>query len=43
MISYELSLGLSIIPVLMVFGELNLGKLSAAYQDAERLAAAAVG
>jgi len=33
MISYELSLGLSIIPVLMVFGELNLGKISA-FQDA---------
>lgn len=33
MISYELALGLSIIPVLMVFGELNLGKISA-YQDA---------
>ena len=33
MISYELSLGLSIIPVLMVFGELNLGKISA-LQDA---------
>jgi NADH-quinone oxidoreductase subunit H len=29
MISYELSLGLSIIPVLMVFGELNLGKIVA--------------
>jgi NADH-quinone oxidoreductase subunit H len=27
MISYELSLGLSIIPVIMVFGELNLGKI----------------
>ncbi len=33
MISYELSLGLSIIPVLMAFGELNLGKI-ASYQDA---------
>ncbi len=33
MISYELSLGLSIIPVLMIFGELNLGKI-ASYQDA---------
>lgn len=33
MISYELSLGLSIIPVLMVFGELNLSKMSI-YQDA---------
>ncbi|MBB5038116.1 complex I subunit 1/NuoH family protein [Prosthecobacter dejongeii] len=33
MISYELSLGLSIIPVLMVFGELNLSKMSA-FQDA---------
>ncbi len=33
MISYEISLGLSIIPVLMIFGELNLGKMSA-YQDA---------
>ncbi len=32
MISYELSLGLAIIPVIMVFGELNLGKI-AAYQD----------
>jgi NADH-quinone oxidoreductase subunit H len=27
MISYEISMGLSIIPVLMVFGELNLGKI----------------
>jgi len=33
MISYEISLGLSIIPVFMIFGELNLGKM-AAYQDA---------
>jgi NADH-quinone oxidoreductase subunit H len=33
MISYEMSLGLSIIPVLMVMGELNLSKM-AAYQDA---------
>ncbi|MCW0217001.1 MAG: NADH-quinone oxidoreductase subunit H [Prosthecobacter sp.] len=33
MISYELSLGLSIILVLMVFGELNLSKMSA-FQDA---------
>ena len=33
MISYEISLGLSIIPVLMIFGELNLAKMSA-YQDA---------
>lgn len=33
MISYEISLGLSIIPVLMIFGELNLSKM-AAYQDA---------
>lgn len=33
MISYEISLGLSIIPVLMIFGELNLSKMSA-YQDA---------
>ncbi len=33
MISYEMSLGLSIIPVLMVCGDLNLGKISA-YQDA---------
>jgi NADH-quinone oxidoreductase subunit H len=33
MISYELSLGLSIVPVLMVFGELNLTKMSI-YQDA---------
>ncbi len=34
MISYELSLGLAIVPVLMVFGELNLGKIAAA-QDAD--------
>lgn len=33
MISYEISLGLSIIPVFMIFGELNLGKM-AEYQDA---------
>lgn len=33
MISYEISLGLSIVPVLMIFGELNLSKMSA-YQDA---------
>jgi NADH-quinone oxidoreductase subunit H len=33
MISYEISLGLSIVPILMIFGELNLGKMSA-YQDA---------
>jgi NADH-quinone oxidoreductase subunit H len=33
MISYEISLGLSIIPVFMIFGDLNLGKM-AAYQDA---------
>jgi len=33
MISYEISLGLSIIPVLMIYGDLNLGKM-AAYQDA---------
>lgn len=33
MISYEISLGLSIIPVLMVFGELNLSKMSI-FQDA---------
>lgn len=33
MISYEISLGLSIIPVLMIFGELNLSKMSS-YQDA---------
>jgi NADH-quinone oxidoreductase subunit H len=33
MISYEISLGLSIVPVLMIFGELNLSKM-AAYQDA---------
>ena len=33
MISYEISLGLSIIPVLMIFGELNLTKMSA-FQDA---------
>ena len=34
MISYEMSLGLSIVPVLMIFGELNLGKI-AAFQDAD--------
>ena len=33
MISYEISLGLSIVPVLMIFGELNLTKMSA-FQDA---------
>jgi NADH-quinone oxidoreductase subunit H len=33
MISYEISLGLSIIPILMIFGELNLGKMSV-FQDA---------
>ena len=33
MISYEMSLGLSVIPLIMIFGELNLGKMSA-YQDA---------
>ncbi len=33
MISYELSLGLSIIPVLMIFGDLNLSKMAAS-QDA---------
>lgn len=33
MISYEISLGLSIIPVLMIFGDLNLSKM-AQYQDA---------
>lgn len=33
MISYEISLGLSVIPVLMIFGELNLTKMSA-FQDA---------
>lgn len=33
MISYEISLGLSIIPVLMIYGELNLPKMSA-FQDA---------
>lgn len=33
MISYEISLGLSIIPVLMIFGELNLTKI-ASFQDA---------
>lgn len=33
MISYEISLGLSIIPVFMIFGDLNLGKM-ASYQDA---------
>lgn len=32
MISYELSLGLSIVPVLMVFGEFNLSKI-AEFQD----------
>jgi NADH-quinone oxidoreductase subunit H len=32
MISYELSLGLAIVPVLMVFGELNLSKI-VEYQD----------
>lgn len=33
MISYEIALGLSIVPVLMIFGDLNLPKI-AAYQDA---------
>lgn len=33
MISYEIALGLSIIPVLMIFGDLNLSKI-AQYQDA---------
>ena len=33
MISYEISLGLSIIPVLMIFGDLNLSKI-AQFQDA---------
>ncbi|MCB1227903.1 MAG: NADH-quinone oxidoreductase subunit H [Verrucomicrobiales bacterium] len=33
MISYEMSLGLSIVPVMMIFGELNLNKM-AAFQDA---------
>lgn len=33
MISYELSLGLSLVPVLLVFGELNLGKI-VEYQNA---------
>ena len=33
MISYEISLGLSIIPVLMIFSELNLSRM-AEYQDA---------
>jgi NADH-quinone oxidoreductase subunit H len=33
MISYEISLGLSIVPLLMIFGELNLSKM-AEYQDA---------
>lgn len=33
MISYEISLGLSIVPLLMIFGELNLSKMSQ-YQDA---------
>lgn len=32
MISYEIALGLSIIPVLMIFGDLNLSKI-AQYQD----------
>lgn len=32
-ISYEIALGLSIIPIIMIFGELNLSKISA-YQDA---------
>ena len=27
MISYEISLGLSLVPVLLIFGELNLGKI----------------
>ncbi|TLD69881.1 NADH-quinone oxidoreductase subunit H [Phragmitibacter flavus] len=33
MISYEISLGLSIVPLLMIFGELNLSKMTE-YQDA---------
>lgn len=33
MISYEISLGLSIVPVLMIFGELNLSRMSQ-FQDA---------
>jgi NADH-quinone oxidoreductase subunit H len=33
MISYEISLGLSIIPVFMVFGEMNLSKITS-FQDA---------
>ncbi|MDG2126023.1 MAG: NADH-quinone oxidoreductase subunit H, partial [Verrucomicrobiales bacterium] len=33
MISYEIALGLSVVPVLMVFGELNLGEI-VRYQDA---------
>jgi NADH-quinone oxidoreductase subunit H len=33
MISYEISLGLSIVPVLMIFGELNLSRM-AEFQDA---------
>ncbi len=33
MISYEIALGLSIVPVLMIFGELNLSKI-ANFQDA---------
>lgn len=33
MISYEIALGLSVIPVLMIFGELNLGAI-VRYQDA---------
>ncbi len=33
MISYEIALGLSIIPVVMIFGDLNLSKI-AQYQDA---------
>lgn len=34
MISYEMSLGLSIIPVLLIFGELNLSKITE-FQDAD--------
>ncbi len=33
MISYEIALGLSIVPVLMIFGDLNLSKITE-YQDA---------
>ena len=43
MISYEISLGLSIVPVLMIFGDLNLGDI-VQLPGRERVAsAAAVG